>query len=86
MKKHMKILCFMKFRIKLKTSRIRFNQIDWFIRIYDGTRYLKLFAQKTWSCLEKSWISFKSKKWMILYLNDSSPIEKDWLCIIVYYT
>ena len=53
MKKHMKILCFMKFCIKLKTSRIRFNQIDWFIRIYDGTRYLKLFAQKNMKLFRK---------------------------------
>ena len=37
----------MTFHIKLwliqKPLRIRFDKIDGFIRIYDGTRYLKLF-------------------------------------------
>ena len=27
-----------------KPLRIRFNKIDWFIRVYDGTRYLALFG------------------------------------------
>ena len=29
-----------------KPLRIRFNKIDWIIRIYDGTRYLTLFGTK----------------------------------------
>ena len=27
-----------------KPLRIRFDHIDWFIRVYDGTRYLTLFG------------------------------------------
>ena len=29
-----------------KALRIRFDKIDWFIRIYDGTRYLTLFSSE----------------------------------------
>ena len=56
MKKHMKIFCFMKFRIKRKTSRIRFDRIEYFIRLYDGTRYLKLFAQINMKLFRKEFL------------------------------
>ena len=29
--------------IGAKLLRIKFNKVDWFIRVYDGTRYLVLF-------------------------------------------
>ena len=48
MKVHMKIFGFIKFYTKLlwvqKTLRIRFDIINGFIKIYDGTRYLMLFG------------------------------------------
>ena len=47
MKYHNKMFWFMTLHIKLwliqKSLRIRFDKIDGFIRIYDGTRYLKFF-------------------------------------------
>ena len=30
--------------IGVKLLRIKFNKVDWFIRVYDGTRYLVLFG------------------------------------------
>ena len=32
--------------IDTKPLRIRFDKIDWFIRVYDGTRYLVLFGSE----------------------------------------
>ena len=34
-----------------KPFRIRFNKIDEFIRIYDGTKYLILFGSKTYGAI-----------------------------------
>ena len=37
--------------IALKPLRIRFDTIDGFIRIYDGTRYLKLFSSEKYDAI-----------------------------------
>ena len=37
--------------IDLKPFRIRFDKIDGFIRIYDGTRYLKLFGSEKYDAI-----------------------------------
>ena len=44
-------------------NRIRFNQVDGFIRIYDGTRYLTLFGSEKYEAIYnriKYLISLKS--------------------------
>ena len=48
MKNYMKIFWFLAFHTKLwlvlnKAWRIRFDKIDWYVRIYDRTKYLVLF-------------------------------------------
>ena len=37
--------------ISSRPLRIRFDKIDGFIRIYDGTRYLKLFASEKYDAI-----------------------------------
>ena len=49
MKNHMKIFSFMTFHRKLlqtgaKPLHIKFDKVDLFIRVFDGTRYLVLFG------------------------------------------
>ena len=34
-----------------KPLRIRFDELDWFIRIYDGTRYLTLFDSEKYDAI-----------------------------------
>ena len=44
MKNHRTVVLFVTFQTKLGFAR--FDQIDVFIRVYDGTRYLVLFGSK----------------------------------------
>ena len=53
-KSHLNILIYnisYKTLIGPKTLQIRFNKIDGFIRIYDGTRYLTLFGSKIYDAI-----------------------------------
>ena len=45
-----------------KYLQIRFSKIDGFIRIYDGTRYLKLFGSENYDAIYSRIRSHKSKK------------------------
>ena len=69
-----------------KPLSIRFDKIDGFIRIYDGTRYLTLFGSEKLGAIYKR-IRYKSKKWHNIMFShyfakfkvdsyDSLPIEK----------
>ena len=74
---------------------IRFDKIDGFIRIYDGTRYLRLFDSEKCDVISsrirylinlKSSITYvfshyhaKSK----VHSYDSLPLKRDWLCIML---
>ena len=74
--------------IDTKPLRIRFDKIDWFIRVYDGTRYLVLFGSEKYDFIYnriryfirvKNGISFViphnyAKIKVVLY--DSLPLEK----------
>ena len=53
MKNYMNIFWAMGFHIKLgsKSVRIRFDKIDGIMRIYHGTRYLKLFGTKRYDAI-----------------------------------
>ena len=55
--------------IGAKPLHIRFNKIDGFIRIYDGTRYLTLFDYVIWCYLQKNEIFYKSKKWHHIFFS-----------------
>ena len=48
MKSHTKICWFVIFYVKIsaKPLRIRFNKVNGFIRVYDGTRYLVYLKMK----------------------------------------
>ena len=71
-----------------KSLRIRFDKIDGFIRIYDGTRYLTLFGSEKYGVIHdriRYLISLKSDITYIfshyftkikIDLYDSLPIEK----------
>ena len=68
--------------------QIRFNKIDGFIRIYDGTRYLTLFEEEEYEAIYNRIRYFLSQKSGITYIfshyfakikvdsYDSLPIEK----------
>ena len=68
--------------------QIRFNKIDGFIRIYDGTRYLTLFEEEEYQAIYNRIRYFISQKSGITYIfshyfakikvdsYDSLPIEK----------
>ena len=68
--------------------QIRFNKIDGFIRIYDGTRYLTLFEEEEYEAIYNRIRYFISQKSGITYIfshyfakikvdsYDSLPIEK----------
>ena len=74
--------------IGLKPSRIRFDKIDGFIRIYDGTRYLKLFGSENYHAINNRIRYLISPKSSITYSfshsfakikidsYDSLPVEK----------
>ena len=67
---------------------IRFNQIDGFIRVYDGTGYLTLFGSKKYDAIYDGIRCLASLKSGITYIfshyfaknkvdsDDSLPIEK----------
>ena len=69
-----------------KSLRIRFDKIDGFVRIYDGTRYLTLFGSEKYDAIyDRTLISLKSSVTYIFsrYFAktkvdsyDSLPIEK----------
>ena len=71
-----------------KLLRVRFNKIDGFLRIYDGTRYLTLFAAETYDVIYDKIRHIISLKSGITYIfsrycakikvgfYDSLPIEK----------
>ena len=47
----------------IRGCTIRFNKVDGFIRVYDGTRYLVLFVSENHRLLDKSiffWLAFES--------------------------
>ena len=50
-----------------KPFRIRFDKIDGFIRIYDGTRYLKLFGSENYDPIYNRFIYLISLKGSITY-------------------
>ena len=74
--------------IDTKPLRIRFDKIDWFIRVYDGTKYLVLFGSEKYDFIYnrirylirvKNGITFViphnyGKIKVVLY--DSLPLEK----------
>ena len=61
--------------IDSKPLYIRFNKIDGFISVYDGTRYLLLFGSEIYYYiynrvrlhLQQGWISYKCKKRYYIY-------------------
>ena len=53
--------------IGLKHLRIKFNKIDGFIRIYDGTRYLALLVPEKYHAIYNRIRYFKSLKNGIIY-------------------
>ena len=71
-----------------KPLRIRFDKIDWIIKIYDGTRYLTLFGTKKYDAFYDRIRYLISLKSSITYIfsdyfakikvdsYDSLPIEK----------
>ena len=71
-----------------KLLRVRFNKIDGFLRIYDGTRYLTLFATEKYDVIYDKIRHIISLKSGITYIffhycakikvdsYDSLPIEK----------
>ena len=71
-----------------KLLQISFDEIDGFIRIYDGTRYLTLFGSEKYDNIYKKIRYLKSLKSGIIYIfshylvkikvdsYDSLPIEK----------
>ena len=71
-----------------KTLRIRFDEIDGFIRVYNGTRYLVLFESEKYDCIynrSRYLVSIKSGFTNIISHNyakikvdshDSLPLEK----------
>ena len=65
-KSHENILNFdisYKILIGPKPLQIRFDKIDRFIRIYDGTRYLTLFGFKKYDAIYAIYDIYNSKKW-----------------------
>ena len=58
-----------------KALGIRFDKIDWFIRIYDGTRYLTLFNSEIYIAINDR---IKSKKWHHIYFSSLFPKSQGW--------
>ena len=50
-----------------KTLHIRFDKIDGFIRVYDGTRYLVLFGSKKYDSNYNMIRYLMCKKWDYIY-------------------
>ena len=67
MKNHMTYDFSYKTLIGSKPLRIRFDKIDGFITIYDGTRYLTLFGSEKYDAIYDRIRSYKSKKWHHIY-------------------
>ena len=68
MKNHTKIFWFIIFHAKFvdaKPMHIRFDKVDGFIRVYDGTKYLVLFGHEKYDVIHRS--QKKSKKWYCIY-------------------
>ena len=77
--------------IDQKPWRIRFNNIDGFIKIYDGTRYLALFGSENYDAIynrirylvslksDIKYIFSKKKKKIKVDSYDSLKIKKNWL-------
>ena len=92
MKNGMKIFCFMIFHITIlivsKPLRIKFENIDGFIIIFDGSGYLTLFDSENYDTIYnriRCLISLKSRITYVfshyflkikVYSYDSLPIEK----------
>ena len=55
--------------IDAKSFCVRFDKIDGFIRVYDGTRYLVLFWAKKKKRFhsQQDYISYSSKKWYYMF-------------------
>ena len=81
--------------IDAKPLRIRFNKIDWFITVYDGTRYLVLFGPEKYDIIynriryliiQKSGIAYvfshNSAK-IKIYSYDSFPLKRLLLFIML---
>ena len=75
-----------------KPLRFRFYQIDRFIRMYDGTRYLTMFGSEEYEDIYNR--VRNPKKWYQIYFShyfakievdfyDSLPMEKFRLCIML---
>ena len=69
--------------IDTKPLHIRFDKIDGFIQVYDGTRYLVLFGSEKYDFIYKRIrYLYGSKKWYYNYgkikvdSHDSLPLEK----------
>ena len=60
-----------------KHLRVRFDKIDGFIRIYDGTRYLTLFGFESFDDLFKK-IRYKSKKHYYIYFFSLFCVNQSW--------
>ena len=50
--------------------RIRFDKIDWILKIYDGTRYLTLFGAKTYDAI------YDRIRYLINLESSCWPIER----------
>ena len=55
-------------KFNIKPLRIKFNKIDGFMRIYDGTRYLVLFASKKYDSIYNKTRYLRSMKSVITYI------------------
>ena len=54
--------------IDAKPLRLRFDKIDGFIRVYDGTKYLVLFGSERFDCIYRRIRYLLGGKWGITYL------------------
>ena len=68
----------------LRTLRIRYDEIDGFIRIYDGTRYLTLFGPEKYDVIYNRIRYLMSQKSGITY-TFSHYIVKIKLILVVLY-
>ena len=81
--------------IGAKPLCVRFDKIDWFITVYDGTRYLALFDPEKYDVIynsiryliiQKSGIAYvfshNSAK-IKIHSYDSFPLKRLWLFIIL---
>ena len=71
--------------IGAKSLRIRFDKIDRFIRIYDGTRYLTLFGSEKYDAIYNRIRYLLSLKSNITYVFFMFFFQKSKLILLIIY-